>query len=387
MPMGSFARAPLRLTVACGFVGSLLASLLVSTSAFAGGMDPTPERLVLQPKVGGKVQAPGFCQGVAANPGLAAKANALPDQLACSPDNVAFKNLVSELGFALAPSTMRSARTTGFGGFVLSLEASYTHINADATSKGSDGSLTQYWHAGTQGSVDANGNYSTANNSPDSLIGVYTLKARKGLPFGFELDGALGYVSNTSLWTIGADLHWALLEGFRTGPMGYFPDIAIGTGVRTMTGSSKIYLTTVGVDVVASKPITLADEAVVTPYLGYQQLFIFGNSSVLDATPGVDAVQQCGYNGQKASGAPNCTNSVPTANGQTVANDGDFNNNITFNPVRIQRNRAFLGATYRYELLYLGAQILFDLTSPNSIDADLSATRQWTMSLEGGVFF
>jgi hypothetical protein len=385
--MGSFARAPLRLTVACGFVASLLAAT-ASTTAFAGGMDPTPERLVLQPKINGKVQAPGFCQAVAANPALAAKAGALPDSLACSPDNVAFKNLVSELGFALAPSTMRSARTTGFGGFVLSLEASYTHINADGVSKGADGSLTQYWHAGTQGSVDANGNYSTANNSPDSLIGVYTLKARKGLPFGFELDGALGYVSNTSLWTIGADLRWALLEGFRTGPMGYFPDIAIGTGVRTITGSSKMYLTTVGIDVAASKPFTLADEAVLTPYIGYQQLFIYGNSAVLDATPGVDAIQQCGYTGPQASGAPNCNNKVATGTpGQTVPNDGDFNNNITFDPVRIQRNRAFLGVTYRYELLYLGAQFLFDLTSPNSIDADLSATRQWTMSLEGGVFF
>ena len=50
---------------------------------------------------------------------------------ACRPDNVAFKNLVSELGAALAPSTMHGARTVGFGGFVLSLEAAYTSINAD----------------------------------------------------------------------------------------------------------------------------------------------------------------------------------------------------------------------------------------------------------------
>jgi len=55
--------------------------------------------------------------------------------------------------------------------------------------------------------------------------------------------------------------------------------------------------------------------------------------------------------------------------------------------VRIQRNRMFVGATYRYELLYLGAQFLFDVTSPNAIDADLNTTRQWTMSLEAGVFF
>jgi hypothetical protein len=381
MPMGFFARALLRLTVACGF----LAPALAASTAHAGGMDPTPERLVLQPTINGQRAPAGYCQAVAANPALA-PAGMAPDQVSCSPDNVAFKNLVSELGFALAPSTMRSARTTGFGGFVLSLDASYTHINADGVSKGSDGSLTQYWHAGTQGSTAADGTYSAQNNSPDSLIGVYTLKARKGLPFGFELDGALGYVSNTSLWTIGADLRWAILEGFRTGPMGYFPDIAVGTGVRTMTGSSKMYLTTVGIDVAASKPITLADESIITPYLGYQQLFIFGNSAVLDATPSVNALQTCGYKGLLPTGAPNCSNTV-TSGTNSYANDGDFNNNITFNAVRIQRNRMFFGATYRYELLYLGAQFLFDVTSPSAIDSDLNSTRQWTMSLEAGVFF
>ena len=168
--------------------------------------------------------------------------------------------------------------------------------------------------------------------------------------------------------------------------MGYFPDIAVGTGVRTMTGSSKMYLTTVGIDVAASKPITLADESIITPYLGYQQLFIFGNSAVLDATPSVNALQTCGYKGLLPTGAPNCSNTV-TSGTNSYANDGDFNNNITFNAVRIQRNRMFFGATYRYELLYLGAQFLFDVTSPSAIDSDLNSTRQWTMSLEAGVFF
>jgi hypothetical protein len=391
MPMGSFVRGALRLATLVGFAATLLAPAL----ARAGSMDPSPERLVLQPQ---GLPAGTTCQQIAAQPSLAQKAGVLPDQLACLPDNVAFKNLVSELGFAFAPSTMHSARTTGFGGFVLSLEASYTHINAnDYTHSG--GSSIQYWHAGTQGSTDASGNYSAANNSPDSLLGIYTLRARKGLPFGFELAGALGYMSDSSLWSLGGDIRWALLEGFRTGILGYFPDIAVGSGVRTMTGSSKMYLTTVGIDAEISKAITLADEAVVSPFIGYQQLFIFGNSAVLDATPSVNAIQQCGYQGVQPNGpqagSPQCSNTVPAtaagANGQPVSgpvpNDGDFNNNITFNAVRIQRNRVFFGASYRYELLYVGAEFLIDLTAPQSIDSDLSSARQWTMSFEAGVFF
>ena len=382
--MGSHARrTSFRLAAALAFGG---AALFAGSEARAGGMDPTPERLILPP-------GPNFpggltCQQIAANPGrLASIPGALTaSHYPCQADNVAFKNLVSELGFALAPSTMHPARTVGFGGFVLSLEAAYTHINADEYTH-SGGSNIQYWHAGTQGSTDASGNYSTTDNSPDSLIGVYTLMVRKGLPMGFELDGALGYVSNTSLWTVGADVRWAVLEGFRTGPMGYVPDVAVGTGVRTMTGSSKMYLTTVGIDVELSKPITLSDSGVLTPYVGYQHLLIFGNSAVLDATPNVNAMQQCGYIGRNPDGSPQCRNTVPAPGGGTVPNDGDFNNNITFNSVQVNRERAFIGATYRYELLYLGAQMLFDLVAPNSIDSDLSGNRQWTLSLQAGVFF
>jgi hypothetical protein len=376
--MGSHVRAPRGLAAGLAF----MASLLAAPAALAQGMDPTPERLVLPPT--GVPASPYPCAQLAA---ASPSANIL-----CRPDNLAFKNLVSELGFALAPSTMHPARTIGFGGFVLSFEAAYTHINANDTThsapaNGSTPAYTgiQYWHLGTQGSTDANGNYSTQNNSPDSLLGVYSLMVRKGLPFGFELAGALGYMQNSSLWTLGADLRWALLEGFRTGILGYLPDVAVGTGVRTMTGSSKMYLTTIGIDVELSKPFTLSDTGIVTPYVGFQHLIIYGNSAVLDSTPNVNALQQCGYQGRNpVTGAPQCSNNVP---GTSTPNDNDFNNNITFNPVQLNRERAFLGVTYRYEILYLGAQFLFDVVPPNAIDSDLDSNIQWTMSLQAGVFF
>ena len=101
----------------------------------------------------------------------------------------------------------------------------------------------------------------------------------------------------------------------------------------------------------------------------------------------MNALAQCGYAGRNSDGSPNCTNKIPAPGGGTVANDGDFNNNITFNPVQINRERAFLGLTYRYELLYIGAQFLFDIVPPNSIDSDLTASIQWTTSVQAGVFF
>jgi len=365
---------------------SLLAVLGTSAAAHAGGMDPTPERLVLQPP---GLSGGASCQSIAANPQVVAGAGQVPNNFACRPDNIAFANMVSELGFAIAPTAFHPARTTGIGGFALTVEASYTKINADGFSTAADGTRRQYWHDGTQGSIDPNTKqFSIVNKSPDSLIQVYSVKARKGLPFGFELAGALGTITNTSMWVTGADIRWSLMEGFRTGPLGVLPDVAIGSGVRTVVGNSKFHLTTVGIDAQISKPIPLADSAVLTPYLGYQRLIIFGDSVVVDTTPNVDPLQQCGYAGpDPATGTPICRHKLTTPSVQQIDNNGDFNNNVTFDKVRTHRHRGIVGVNYRYEVLYLASQFLIDLTPPSAENPGLSDSRQWTFSLQAGVFF
>jgi hypothetical protein len=350
--------------------------------AVAGDLDPTPERLVLQP--------PGLppnetCQSIAATPDSAIRAGALPNALNCRPDNVAFRNYISELGFAIAPTANYPARTTGIGGIALTLEANYTKVNSDATSVAENGSTTAYWRKATQGSVDKGTNqFSKENTSPNSVLQVYTLKARKGLPFGFELVGALGTLSGSSLWVIGSDVRWSLAEGFRTGALGVLPDLSIGGGVRTLTGTSKFHLTAVGVDVKLSKPITIADSSTITPHIGYQRLFIFGDSMITDFTPNTDALRECGYGGpDPRTGTPVCRNKL--ANGSD--NNVDFNNFATFEKVRVHRHRMMFGAHYKYEVLYVGGQFLIDATPPNSENPGLSESRQWTLSLEAGVFF
>jgi len=164
------------------FAFASLAAVCVSArSASAAPMDPVPDRFSLSP--------PGTnCQNVTST------ASYQP----CIANNISWSNMMSELGYAIAPSAFHPARTTGLGGFALSLEASFAHINANAT----DSTGTQYWHVGTQGDVNPNTNaFSGVNKYPDSILQIYTLKARKGLPFGFEITGALGYIANTTLWT------------------------------------------------------------------------------------------------------------------------------------------------------------------------------------------
>ena len=132
-----------------GFLAAA-SSVLVPLQARAGDMDPTPERLVDQPP---NLPAGQTCQSVAADPAGAVTAGLRPQELACRPNNAAFAYMVSELGFAIAPTAFYPARTTGIGGFQVSVEASYTRISADRSVPSSTGPM-KYWHQGTRGPQD-----------------------------------------------------------------------------------------------------------------------------------------------------------------------------------------------------------------------------------------
>jgi hypothetical protein len=379
------------------FAVATFAGLLVAARpASAAPMDPTPDRFWMDnPSLAG---TGANCQQVAQNPnivlGPSFPANSTPNKFPCLPNNVSWANMMSELGWAIAPSAFHPARTNGFGGFTLTLEATFASINADAT----DSTGTQYWHTGTRGDVNPNTNaFSGINKYPDSILQIYTVKARKGLPFGFEVAGALGYVANTSLWLGGADVHWSLLEGFRTGLLGYLPDLAVGGGVRTVGGSPDFFLTVVGIDGQISKPIALADSSILTPYVGAQYLIIFADSTVVNLTPGVDPMQQCGYLGNNVPGNPHAPTSGPFTGSSLCQNtltngltaNGDFNNMTTFQKFRAHRWRGLGGVSYQYELLYVAGQFAYDLEDPSAENAYLgiNGNRQWALSFEAGVSF
>ena len=364
------------------FSGAVLALACLDGAgeARADSMDPAIERFVTQPSFPKGFK--GSCTSLAANPAPILKppfpANAVMNagSYACKPNNVSFDNLVSEYAFAIAPTAFHPARTTGFGGFAFTFDASYTKINQDQA----DSTGTQYWHQGPQGPPDPNTNKNSITNAqPDSLLQVYSLKARKGFPFGFELTGDVGYIANTVMWVAGADIRWAILEGFRTGVLGYLPDISVGSGVRSLTGTSEFDLTTVGIDAQVSKPIPLADSSVLSPYVGYQRVYVFGDSQTVSLAPSVNPLTQCGFSGNMTNGQPICKN-------QTLGTFA-FNEDTTFSKVRNQRDRGIVGLNYRYEALYIAGQFLIDLIAPGSEDPLLAGSRQWTLSFEGGLYF
>ncbi len=380
-----------------GFVASLVGGVALAgamaapRTAAADTMDPALARLVTTTGC----RASGSGGGVYYNP----TSKFTP----CGTDDAAFAKLIAQYGAAIAPTEMHTARTSGYGGFELAIEGAFTTIDNNAS----------YWQKGTQGLQDPTSKlFSTANPNPPSMLQLYQLKITKGLPFGFELTGAFGYLAQSSIYTIGADIRWSLFEGFRTGWPAIFPELAVGGAVRTITGTDQFQLTVASADGEISKPIPIAGTVILTPWLGYQYLRIFGDSNLIDLTPNTDATNYCGFQGTRTP-----YNTTSKANGGTgfatgQANDGqpicaggtsaDFNNTVVFNPARLNRHRIVAGLGLRVQMIKIGGQFMYDLVDPGSATTPDSATlanvyggqnpysdvkRQMTLAFDVGAIF
>jgi hypothetical protein len=363
-----------------------LAAVAFSAQASAESMDPALSRLVTNPGC----RAPGPKSSGHFNP-------AMPS---CTPDNFAFAKLIAQYGFAFAPSAMHSARTTGYGGFELGIEANYTSIDSDA----------DYWKNGTEGSKDASTQASSVRNpNPASILQLYNVKIRKGFPFGLELQGVVGYMPSTTIVTGGADIRWSIFEGFRTGIPAIFPELAVGGGIRTITGTPELQLTVASFDGQISKPIPIAGSVVLTPYVGYQWVRIFGDSGLIDLTPNTDAANYCGYAGNNSPVTPDPAKGGVYDGQPICANGGaaDFNNTAVFSAVRLTRHRMNFGAQLRYQIVKFGMHFLTDLVSAEEANkgADYEAKfvkadgseeqrnrfagvkKQWTLAVDLGLVF
>lgn len=371
--------------ILAALVSAAVVSALVSSAstARADSMDPAIERLTkpfesaVDPNTGATITADQLTTGSACtlpggrfigNPTLNSGGTA-NFVVQCRPDNVAFAKLINQYATAIAPTAMHSGRTTGFGSFHLSIEGAFTTIDNGAS----------YWKDGSRGPQDASDKkFSIRNNDPAGALQVYSLKIRKGFPFGLEIGAQVGTMSQTNIVTGGADVRMSLLEGFRKGPLGILPDLAVGGGVRTISGTPQFNLTVASFDLQISKNLPVADSSILIPYVGFQQLWIFGDSGLVDTTPKTDPLGYCNYSGanipgnadpskrnstdassQFYDGQPNCS-----GNGAGKGSPLDFNNTFVFDKVRLQRRRFIVGLHYRYEYVYLGGQFMTDIGDP-----------------------
>ncbi len=357
-------------------LAAAFAALVAPALAVAEPMDPAIERFVVAESVPN-------CWTDVSTSGSPLYAGVFPrDAERCLRDDAAFKKLISQYGFAIAPSAMHSARTTGFGGFHLSIEGQYTLADDDSDAL----------QRGTRGPQDpSTKKNSIINKSPDPLFQIYSLKIRKSFGFGLEMTGAVGAMAQSNILMGGADVRMSLLEGFRVPDWpGFLPDVAVGGGVRTITGTAAFQLTVAALDLQISKPIPISNSSVITPWLGYQYVWIFGDSGLVDLTPHTDPLGYCNYAGDNVPGNWDSEKQTDSGNpiydGQPVCMGGsreDFNNNVVFDQARFERQRLLVGLNYRYEMVMVGMEFITDLIAPG--DAQVGSERTTIRDANGTI--
>lgn len=216
-----------------------------------------------------------------------------------NPNKALFQGLVQDLGQVMGPRIANPAETLGEAGFAVNLMTSLSFIDK----------TEEHWQLGLK------------DQAPESTMFTGHLQVRKGLPFSFEVAGNMGYLLKSEMFTLGADIKWALNEGFN-----YFPDLAIRGTVNTLLGSRDLQLVTTGGDISASKAFGLSGVMQITPYVGYQLLVILGTSRLLNAYP-------------QDPRSPQFDRSNPNGAGSTT-----FSPEFVFETETSQVNRFFFGA-------------------------------------------
>lgn len=319
-------------------VALLLAlACLVPASASAQGMNVALSRLRLPNGTGG-CDGADFC-----------------------PDNEAWTSLATQLAGALIPPLVQPAHTRGPRSFYLGVETMLTGIESNQ----------EYWQRGTEGdagSIDR-------NRAVDSVLAWTRISMRKPLPFGFELGMSGGYVVDTDYFTLGAELRWALLEGW-TGRDWLVPDFAVRAAVQTLIGDAQFNMTIVALDATLSNSFIIGDAFELSPYVAGQVNFTFADTELVDLTPTVDAWGTCQPEPPDPSigAALACTGDA-----------SDFNNNAVFRSLRTIRPRMVFGAQARYEIVTVNAAFSFDLVPPHDVDAVVSSSVPRQLRLDIGL--
>lgn len=177
-------------------------------------------------------------------------------------DNGLFKKFATDFGMVMSPKFLAPAETLGQAGFDVGFEASFSAIDP----------TQEHWQKASP----------VEGQAPSDVLTTMQIHVRKGLPFSFELGGTLTKLMDSEMFALGGELKWAFNEGFY-----YLPDIAVRVGANRLLGSRDLDMLTGGLDVSISHPFGIGGLLSLTPYAGWNLLFINASSHVLDATPGL----------------------------------------------------------------------------------------------------
>ena len=286
-----------------------------------------------------------------------------PTAAAC-PDQLRFQRLASELASATALPAAGPAATIGAAAIGLTFGTTITDIDQAG----------EHWRRGSRGS-SPDGLASGRNASPMPVLVWNRVEARKGLPFGFELGIDLAQGLNTSFWTPGLWLKWALFEGFDR-RYGALPDLALRAGWSRSVGSSQLAVQVGVFDLALSRSLVVAHTWSLTPFVDAQVLLTDVDSSSIDLTPAIDAFGACApdpASPPEPGVAPSGEACSGTEGGQ------DFASGVAFDDLTQVRPRLAGGAELRWAFWRTRLSLHYDLLAPElpaASGGDASGLRQ-----------
>jgi hypothetical protein len=304
----------------------------------------------------------GDCRGTLGAEGLDLGSEGQP---ALRPDGLAFRELVSQLGSAIAPPVLSPVITSGPKGLDVSLDTTVTSIDAGAS----------YWQRATRGrGAAAVSTCDGRNTSVRQRLVTNRVRFEKGLPFGISLGAQVGMVQRTGTYLVGADIKLALLEEVLRSRV---PDLALRAALTKLVGARDLSLFVTTLDAVLSESFVLRERVQVSPFAGAGMLWTRADTRLVDLTPNIDALS-C-----SAGGDPVCNG------GGLGASNADLAHDVRFPRVSQLRYRAFVGLWLRWNQLALSSSMTLDAQTPHVGDRGQGATvaRQWTVSAAPTVLF
>lgn len=285
----------------CSF--ALVASLLVSSEARAGKYDVDLTPL-------GQVNADGTI----------------------TQDFAGFRSLASEVGVLMAPKPVDPADSLGLSGFAVAADVSINTLSGDK----------DFW--------------SKTANGPGNVAPSLQVLGRKGLWPGLEVGAGATKLFDSRMWTIAGYGKLALHEGFHHMPI---PSIALRGMFSRLLGAKDIDITTVSVDASISHVFGVGRTFSITPYAGYQALFVFAKTGIIDSTPDND---------EYTDGPVACENGDADCfvQGEFVFKRQDM----------ILRHRPFLGMRFIFSVLRIGVEAMFVPGGSSKSDVDVGGSTE-----------
>ncbi len=166
-----------------------------------------------------------------------------------------FRVFARQLGAAITSVNLAPPETLGHAGFAVSAEVSVLPLGKTAVP------------LPTQGAFNG------------TLI-LPSIHVRKGLPFSFEVGARLGWLEKSRMGTATLEAKWALNEGFA-----YAPDIAVRGNITKLVNSRDFDLTAGGLDIGIGKQFALGGMITLTPYVGWNLVFVEASTGNIDFRP------------------------------------------------------------------------------------------------------